>query len=80
MRKSAVAFIHYLARQCADPTKVAKAMINTGERHVKLTKRQIAFILLDRLLKKGLGTTDVERGSLRLIKHKKARDIGFIFS
>ena len=78
MRKSAVAFIHYLARQCADPTKVAKAMINTGERHVKLTKRQIAFILLDRLLRKGLGTTDVERGSLRLIKHKKARDIGYI--
>ena len=74
MRRSAAAFIFYLAQQCADPNKAAKAMLKTGERHVKLTKRQITFITLDRLQKRGLGTEDVERGSISLIKNKNARE------
>ena len=78
MRKSAVAFIYNLARQCADLTRAAKAMISVGEKHIKLTKRQITFITLDRLQRKGLGTEDVERGSTRLIKNKPKRDRGYI--
>ena len=77
MRKSAVAFIYNLARQCADLTRAAKAMISVGEKHIKLTKRQITFITLDRLQRKGLGTEDVERGSTRLIKNKPKRDRGY---
>ena len=78
MRGSAVAYIKYLAQECADPPKAAKVMIQTGEKHVKLTKRQVTFITLDRLHSKGLGTEDVERGSLNLIKHKLRRDQGYI--
>ena len=78
MRKSAAAFFFYLARQCADLTKAAKAMMTTGERHVKLTNKQITFLTLDRLQRKGLGTEDTERGSMNLIKHRKVRDRGYI--
>ena len=78
MRRSAVAFIYQLALQCADLAKAAKAMINTGEKHVKLTKRQVTFITLDRLKSKGLGTEDVERRSTCLIKNKATRDQGYI--
>ena len=78
MRKSAAAFIHFLARQCADPTKAAKAMLNSGEKHVRLTKKQITFNTLDRLVNKGLGTEDVEQGSTRLIKNRGKRDQGYI--
>ena len=78
MRRSAVAFIYQLALQCADLAKAAKAMINTGEKHVKLTKRQVTFITLDRLQSKGLGTEDVEKGSRCLIKNQNSRDQGFI--
>ena len=78
MRGSAVAHFHHLALECADPTKAARAMLQTGEKHIKLTKRQITFNFLDRLQSKRLGTEDVERASKGLIRNKLVRDQGYI--
>ena len=78
MKTSAVAQIYELAQQCADPTTAARAMLETGERHVKLTNRQVTSNKLHRLQNKGLGTRDVEKASKLVIKGKSVRDQGYI--
>ena len=68
MRKSAVAHLLDLSLRCADPTKAARAMLETGKRNMKQMRKQISFNTLDRLRKKQLGTEDVEQMSKKFIK------------
>ena len=80
MRKSAAAHIVTLSLRCADPTKAARAMLESGKKNLKMTKKQISYNTLDRLLKKQLGTEDVESMSRKFIKNSKGsnRDQGYI--
>ena len=78
MKKSAAAHIIVLSGMTADPTKAARAMLDTGKKHMKLTRKQISFNTLERLMKKQLGTEDVERMSEKAVKESKKRDVGFI--
>jgi hypothetical protein len=77
MRKSAVAYFHFLAQPCADPTKAAKAMIETGSKHIKMTKKQSTFITLDKLKRKKMGTPEVEAASKKIFRSNR-RDQGYI--
>ena len=43
MKKSAAAHLRVLSGMTADPTKVARAMLDTGKKHMKLTRRQHFF-------------------------------------
>ena len=58
MRVSAVAHLHVIAQQCADPTQAARAMVMTGNKHLKCTKKTIAVNTLDRLCRKQVGTNE----------------------
>ena len=78
MKKSAAAHLRVLSGMTADPTKVARAMLDTGKKHMKLTRRQISLNTLERLMKKQLGTEDVERMSEKVVKQGKKRDVAFI--
>ena len=80
MRKSAAAHIKLLSEMSADPTKAARAMMETGKRHLKQTNKQISFNTLDRLRKKQMGTQDVENMSKKFIKNVSgtSRDQGYI--
>ena len=79
MKKSAAAHLQVLSGMTADPTKVARAMLDTGEKHMKLTRRQISLNTLERLMKKHLGTEDVERMLEKVVKQQgKKRDVAFI--
>ena len=78
MKKSAAAHIIVLSGMTADPTKAARAMLDTGKKHMKLTRKQISLNTLERLLRKQLGTEDVERMSKKAVKESNRRDIGFI--
>ena len=78
MKKSAAAHLRVLSGMTADPTKVARAMLDTGKKHMKLTRRQISLNTLERLMKKQLGTEDVERMANKVTKESKKRDVGFI--
>ena len=37
MKRSAVAYYKFLVLRCADPIKAAKAMLETGDKHIKMT-------------------------------------------
>ena len=78
MKKSAATHLRVLSGMTADPTKVARAMLDTGKKHMKLTRRQISLNTLERLMKKQLGTEDVERMSEKVVKQGKKRDVAFI--
>ena len=80
MKKSDAAHLHILSGMTADPSKAARAMLDTGKRHLKMTKRQISSNTLEKLLRKQLGTEDVEQMSTKVIKDAegKERDIGYI--
>ena len=78
MKKSAAAHLRVLSGMTADPTKVPRAMLDTGKKHMKLTRRQISLNTLERLTKKQLGTEDVERMADKVTKESKERDVGFI--
>ena len=80
MKKSDAAHLHILSGMTADPSKAARAMLDTGKRHLKMTKRQISLNTLEKLLRKQLGTEDVEQMSTKVIKDAegKERDIGYI--
>ena len=49
----------------ADPTKAARAMLDTGKKHLKMTRKQISLNTLEKLLRKQLGTEDVEKMNWR---------------
>ena len=78
MKKSAAAQIIVLSGMTADPPKAARAMLDTGKKHMKLTRKQISLNTLERLMRKQLGTEDVERMSEKAVKESKKRDVGFI--
>ena len=80
MKKSDAAHLHILSGMTADPTKAARAMLDTGKRHIKMTKKQISLNTLEKLGRKQLGTEDVEQMSKKVIKDatRKERDIGYI--
>ena len=78
MKKSAAAHIKVLSMMAADPIKAARAMLDTGKKHMKLTKKQISLNTLERLMKKQLGTEDVERMAEKVVKEVRKRDVGFI--
>ena len=77
MKKSDAAHLHILSGMTADPTKAARAMLDTGKRHIKMTKKQISLNTLEKLGRKQLGTEDVEQMSKKVIKDatRQARDI-----
>ena len=80
MRKSAAAHLLDLSLRCADPTKAARAMLETGKKNIKQMRKQISFNTLDRLRKKQLGTEGVEQMSKKFIKNNRgnSRDQGFV--
>ena len=80
MKKSDAAHLHVLSAMTADPTKAARAMLDTSKRHLKMTRRQISLNTLEKLVRKQLGTEDVERMSTKVIKDAKGkqRDVGYI--
>ena len=63
-----------------EKTQAARAMLDTGKRHIKMTKKQISLNTLEKLGRKQLGTEDVEQMSKKVIKDatRKERDIGYI--
>ena len=78
MKKSAAAHLKVLSAMTADPIKAARAMLDTGKKHMKVTKKQISLNTIERLLKKQLGTEDVERMAMKVVKECGKRDVGFI--
>ena len=78
MKKSAAAHLKVLSAMAADPIKAARAMLDTGKKHMKVTKKQISLNTIERLLKKQLGTEDVERMAMKVVKECGKRDVGFI--
>ena len=80
MKKYAAAHIKLLSEMSADPTKAARAMMETGKRHFKQTNKQISLNTLDRLIKKEMGTQDVENMSKKFINNRRgtSRDQGYI--
>ena len=78
MKKSAAAHLKVLSAMTADPIKAARVMLDTGKKHMKVTKKQISLNTIERLLKKQLGTEDVERMAMKVVKECGKRDVGFI--
>ena len=74
MKKSDAAHLHILSAMTADPTKAARAMLDTGKRHLKMTRRQISLNTLEKLLRKQLETEDVEQMSKKIIKDAEGKD------
>ena len=54
MRKSDAAQLRVLSDMAADPTKAARAMLDTGKKHLKMTRKQISLNTLEKLLRKQL--------------------------
>ena len=52
MKKSAAAHLKVLSTMTADPTKAARAMLDTGKKHMKLTRKQLSLNTIERLQKK----------------------------
>ena len=54
MRKSDAVQLRVLSDMAADPTKAARAMLDTGKKHLKMTRKQISLNTLEKLLRKQL--------------------------
>ena len=80
MKKSAAAHLKMLSEMSADPTKAARAMLDTWKKHFKQTNKQVSFITLERLTRKQLGTEEVEARSRSLFTNRGGihRDQGYI--
>ena len=78
MKKSAAAHLKVLSTMTADPTKAARAMLDTGKKHMKFTRKQLSLNTIERLQKKQLGTEDVERMAGKVVKECGKRDVGFV--
>ena len=72
MKKSDAAHLHVLSAMTADPTKAARAMLDTGKKHLKMTRRQISLNTLEKLVRKQLGTVS-RRPNLEVATRRRRR-------
>ena len=66
--------IQELAEEASDPEEAGRKMRQLYFTNCKLTNRQLTVDLLKKLLERGVGTHDVEKLSLKLIKGEPRRN------
>ena len=78
MKKSTSAKMFKFSKDCADPERVAKAMLRTGNLRLVMTRYVIRRNLLERLMKKRLGTREVKAARKILRSAENWRDTKFV--